>query len=455
MSQTLAFQYVLTPTGIARDMQITVDDAGRISALEQVNHGPNDGFFALPGMPNAHSHAFQRALAGQGEARVGADTFWSWREAMYALANRVTAKDMRTIAAQAFADMLRGGFTSVAEFHYLHHLPSGRPTPTMAQAVLDAADEVGIRIVLLPVFYMTGGFARAGSEPGARPEQRRFVHRDIDDFCRLLERFASRPCGLAPHSLRAVPPRLLHPLLEGAASVLGNDFPIHMHIAEQPREVDDCRNAFGLTPVDLLAETVSLSDRWNLVHATHVSRPELETMARIGVNAVLCPLTEAYLGDGIFPAADFVRLHGRIAIGSDSNARIDAVEELRLLEYGQRLSDGMRARLASEEGIGAPIWRLTAAAGARALAQPVGAIERGRYADLVVLDEAHPALLGVAPERMLDALITGGDARCIRDVYVGGRRLVQNGKVANGRRIGTRFARAMRTLWPNALDSAA
>jgi formiminoglutamate deiminase len=455
MSKSLAFQYVLTPTGIARDTRISFGDDGRITALEQVERGPRDGFFALPGMPNAHSHAFQRALAGQGEARVGADSFWSWREAMYALANRVTPKDMRAIAAQAFADMLRSGFTSVAEFHYLHHLPSGRASPAMAQAVLDAADEVGIRIVLLPVFYLTGGFARAGSELEARSEQRRFVHRDIEDFVRALERFAGRPCGLAPHSLRAVPPRLLHPLLEAAASVLGDSFPVHMHIAEQPREVDDCRNAFGLTPVDLLAETVSLNERWHLVHATHVSRAELETMARIGVGVVLCPLTEAYLGDGIFPAADFVRLRGRIAIGSDSNARIDAVEELRLLEYGQRLSDGMRARLASEEGIGAPIWRLSASAGARALGQPIGAIERGRYADLVVLDESHPALLGVAPERMLDALITGGDARCISDVYVGGERLVQNGRLANGRRIGSRFARTMRNLWPTTLESAA
>jgi formimidoylglutamate deiminase len=455
MSQALAFQYLLTPRGIARDTRIRIDESGRITSLEPVQRGPYDGFFALPGMPNSHSHAFQRALAGQGETRVGADSFWSWREAMYALANRITAKEMRAIAAQAFADMLRGGFTSVAEFHYLHHLPSGRPSPAMAQAVLDAADEVGIRMVLLPVFYVTGGFARAGSELSAREEQRRFVHRDIDAFCRLLEQVADRPCGLAPHSLRAVPPRLLHPLIEAASSVLGDGFPIHMHIAEQPREVEDCRNAFGLTPVDLLAETVSLNDRWNLVHATHVSRSELETMARIGVGAVLCPLTEAYLGDGIFPAADFVRQRGRIAIGSDSNARIDAVEELRLLEYGQRLSDGMRARLANEEGIGAPIWRLTANAGARALAQPVGAIERGCFADLVVLDENHPALLGVAPERMLDALITGGDARCIRDVYVGGRRLVQNGRVTNGRRIGSRFARTMRALWPTALESAA
>jgi len=164
MSQTLAFQYLLTPTGIARNMRITVGGDGRITALTQSERGPWDGFFALPGMPNAHSHAFQRALAGQGETRVGADTFWSWREAMYALANRVTPKDMRAIAAQAFADMLRAGFTSVAEFHYLHHLPSGRPSTAMAQAVLDAADEVGIRIVLLPVFYMTGGFSRAGAE---------------------------------------------------------------------------------------------------------------------------------------------------------------------------------------------------------------------------------------------------------------------------------------------------
>lgn len=456
MSQTLAFQHVLTPTGIARGTRLTIDDSGIIQKVEPATRGPWDGFFALPGMPNAHSHAFQRALAGQGEARAGADTFWSWREAMYGLANRVSARDLKAIAAQAFADMLRAGYTSVAEFHYLHHLPSGRPTPTMIQAVLEAADEVGIRIVLLPVYYVTGGFARAGTEPAARDEQRRFVHRSLDDFLRLLERFASRPLGIAPHSLRAVPPRLLHPLLEGARSVLGDSFPIHMHIAEQPREVEDCRHAFGLTPVDLLAETVSLNDRWHLVHATHASRSELETMARIGVGAVLCPLTEAYLGDGIFPAADFIRMGGRIAIGSDSNARLDAVEELRLLEYGQRLSDGMRARLANEEGIGAPLWRMTATAGARALGQPVGALERGHYADLVVLDESHPALLGVAPERVLDALITGGDARCIRDVYVGGVRLVQNGRLANGRRIGTRFARTMRGLWPNAaLESAA
>ncbi|MGH8400934.1 MAG: amidohydrolase family protein, partial [Gammaproteobacteria bacterium] len=348
MVTRLSFKYLLTSAGIRKDCMLSVDEAGMITAVEPAA-GPVDGYFAIPGMPNAHSHAFQRALAGFGEIPSGEDSFWSWREAMYRLARRVTPEDMFAIAHEAFLDMLRGGFTSVAEFHYLHHLPDGRPGPEMAQAVIEAARATGIHLLLLPVLYRRGGF-----EQPARDEQKRFVHEKLEDYCRLLEQLKGIPLGIAPHSLRAVEPELLVRLLEQSGRILGGQFPVHIHISEQRREVEQCLEKYDCTPIELLARSVQLDARWNLVHATHASETERRLIREHDASVVLCPITEACLGDGLFAADEFVKAGGRIAIGSDSNCRIDAVEELRLLEYGQRLRLERRARLATREGLGRP-----------------------------------------------------------------------------------------------------
>lgn len=440
MQTRLAFEYILTPDGLRHDQALVVDEAGRIERIEPAQ-GRHDGFLAIPGMPNAHSHAFQRALSGYGEVPKGQDSFWSWREAMYRLANRISPEEMFIVAREAFWDMLRGGFTSVAEFHYLHHMPDGAPGPIMARTVVAAAREAGIRLRLLPVYYQTGGF----NQP-ARDEQRRFVHRSIADFCDLLQEIHDVDLGLAPHSLRAVPPESLGELVEAVSKVIGPDFPIHIHVSEQQREVDECHATYGITPIQLLARSAKLDARWNLVHATHATAEECELIRRAGSSVVICPITEAYLGDGLFAADEFVAAGGRIAVGSDSNCRIDAIEELRLLEYGQRLRVQRRARFATTDGLGLPLWQKACAGGAQAVGQPVGELAPGKWADMVVLDRDSPALRGHDVDTYMDALIIGGSRADIADVYVGGKLRVSKGKAHGGDASAREFALTVKRL---------
>ncbi|MGH8161311.1 MAG: amidohydrolase family protein, partial [Gammaproteobacteria bacterium] len=319
----LKFRYLLTSEGWLHDQAVVVDAEGLIEAVEPAS-GPWDGALAVPGVPNAHSHVFQRALSGCGEARHGEDSFWSWREAMYGLAARVDAEALYVIARQAYGEMLAAGFTSVAEFHYLHHGVDGARGPELAEAVVRAAEDAGIRLRLLPVLYQRGGF---GQPPGAA--QARFVHERLDDFLRLLDALRAHEPGLAFHSLRAVAPETFAATLEAVHALLGRDIPVHVHIAEQRREVGDCLAATGKTPIAALLEVVDVDRHWSLVHATHASRAELEAVAASGATVVVCPLTEAYLGDGLFPGTRYLANGGNVAVGSDSNARIDAVEELR------------------------------------------------------------------------------------------------------------------------------
>ncbi len=419
--QRLSFRHILTPDGMLHDRALSVAADGRIVAIEHAGRESveaADGFLALPGIPNAHSHAFQRALAGHGEVPSGADSFWSWREAMYRLAARVTPEDCATIARQAYGEMLTAGYTSVAEFHYLHHGVDGSRGSEMAEAVIEAARKTGIRLTLLPVFYAAGGF---GVPP--KPEQARFVHTSVDDFLKLLERLRGKVAlGLAPHSLRAAPVELLPELLRGARALLGAELPIHIHVAEQSAEVEQCRAAHGCGPIELLDREVGLDRHWHLVHATHADARERALIIERGASVVICPITEAYLGDGLFPADEFVRTGGALGIGSDSNCRIDAFEELRWLEYGQRLRARARARLADHHGLGQPLWQGAVAAGARALGQTVAGLAVGQYADLIVIDERAAALAGHTAATALDALIVNGSGRDVAATFVGGRR---------------------------------
>ena len=441
MHSRLTFNYILAPEGLRRDQTLVVDAAGLIVAVEPAGRRVPDGFLALPGMPNAHSHAFQRALSGFGEEAHGEDSFWSWRTAMYRIAGRITPEDLYSVARQAYLEMLRAGFTSVAEFHYLHHLPDGQPGPQMVQAVIEAAQATGIHLVLLPVFYQKGGF-NAPPENG----QRRFVHASIEDYCERLQALRGIALGVAPHSLRAVSPADLQRLLHGASQVLGRDFPVHMHISEQQREVRECQAAFGIRPVELLARTVELGPHWNLVHATHANDAERELIVKRGATVVLCPLTEAYLGDGLFAAEELVRAGGHFAVGSDSNCRIDAVEELRCLEFGQRLRQQQRARLATTQGLGANIWQQAARGGAAALMQPVGELARGKRADMVVLDEQAAPWYGHEHATLLDAFVIGGSRHDIAAVYVGGKLLVDHGAVKDQDKAGREFAKVVARL---------
>ncbi|NJO13244.1 MAG: amidohydrolase family protein [Gammaproteobacteria bacterium] len=288
------------------------------------------------------------------------------------------------------------------------------------------------------MLYQRGGFGR---EPAA--EQMRFVHRDLDEFARLLEQLRDEPCGIAPHSLRAVPPEVLPDLVGLADELLGKDAPLHIHISEQQREVEECLAVHGRTPIHCLAEAVPLGARWSLVHATHARAAEVQLIEQTDTNLVLCPLTEAYLGDGLFPLEALGA--ARFAVGSDSNVRIDAIEELRMAEYGQRLVHRRRTALGGESDLGAALWSRTADIGARSLAQPVGALQTGRFADFAVLNLEDPLFAGLPVENVMDAWITAGSAAQLDSVWVGGERRVHRGELTcpNGLE---KFAAVMRRI---------
>ena len=426
--KTIWFEQALLPEGWASAVRIGIAD-GRIAAIEPgAEPQLEDSRYAtaLPGLPNLHSHSFQRLMAGLAEAPNGPayDDFWSWRELMYRLVGALTPDDVAAIAAMAFVEMLEAGFTRVGEFHYLHHQPDGTryaDPAEMAAAIASAAAETGIALTLLPVFYAHSGFGGAPPNEG----QRRFVN-NLDGFARLLD--ASRGAvaglpgalvGVAPHSLRAVTPQELLALETMALAT-----PIHTHVAEQINEVADCVAWSGQRPVAWLLDNATVDQRWCLVHATHIDASELKGVAASGAVVGLCPITEANLGDGIFPADAFLSAGGAFGIGTDSNVRIEAAEELRLLEYGQRLALRRRNVIALP---GASCGRTLIDAALYGGSQALGcesAIMVGSPADLVTL---APNLLGVG-DRVLDRWIFAGDGPRIDGVWRAGRQVVSDGR---------------------------
>ncbi|MDE1917191.1 MAG: formimidoylglutamate deiminase [Sphingomonadales bacterium] len=449
----LFFDEALLPGGWARNLRLTLHD-GRIATLETgATPLPGDERHgcALPGLPNLHSHAFQRGMAGLAEWRGdGADSFWTWREIMYRFVRAMTPHDVQAITAMACVEMLETGFTRLGEFHYLHHAPDGQPyadPAEMAGAIAAAAQETGIALTLLPVFYAHAGFG--GTPPG--DGQKRFLH-DIDGFARLLDASAralsalpDAVLGLAPHSLRAVTPEELRALEQ-----LAGNRPIHIHIAEQMREVEDCLAWSGARPVEWLLANAPVDERWCLVHATHMTGSETLALARSGAVAGLCPITEANLGDGVFPAAPFLDAGGRFGIGSDSNVLIDASEELRLLEYGQRLVSRARNVMARGAGqsSGGTLYRGALAGGAQALGVQAGlaGLAVGHGADIVSLDTAHPAMAARAGDARLDALVFAGGRDAIDCVWRRGEKLVTSGRHRHRRAVQERFVKTLERL---------
>jgi len=421
MRNTLTFEWVLEPAGLAGPRTLHFDAAGRIERIEPATTLERDGYLALPGMANAHSHVFQRALRGIGEGG-GHESFWLWRRAMYRLAGVLDPDELHAIATVAFAEMLEGGFTAVGEFHYLHHLRDGSRSSKMASAIAAAAGDVGIRLRLLPVYYRCGGFGRA-----AEPEQQRFVHTGLADFAQTIEHCGSDCAGIAPHSLRAVPVEELPGLIALADETLGAACPVHIHVSEQPAEVRDCVRHYARPPVLLLDEKVGLGPRWHLIHATHAGLTERRLIAARGASVVLCPLTEGQLGDGWFPAGEFVAADGRIAIGSDSNVRIDACEEMRMLEFAQRAATHQRNVLGGPLGPGLTLWRELARTGAQSVASRGGEIAVGHVADLVVLGQ-EGLLSGVPVRSAVDVLLLSGGRGEPFDVYVAGQLRVRRGR---------------------------
>ncbi|MGQ0544969.1 MAG: formimidoylglutamate deiminase [Betaproteobacteria bacterium] len=413
-------QQALLPTGWARNVRIETSEGsiasvkdGSTSSGTEVLAGPT-----LPGMANLHSHAFQRAMAGLTESRgAPEDDFWTWRELMYRFVERITPEQARAIAAQLYIEMLKHGYTAVGEFHYVHH-----PEGMLAQH-LEAAREAGIAITLLPSLYRWANF---GSRPLA-PRQKRFDS-GVKDILSSVESFQSETSpevhlGIAPHSLRAVDPGVLKELIAGVPPTT----PIHIHAAEQTKEVDECKASLGKRPVEWLLENCKVDSRWCVVHATHMTPEETRSLAASGAVAGLCPTTEGNLGDGIFPLLAYRAAGGRYGIGGDRHVSRDPAEELRLLEYVQRLSARRRNLNVGivSTSVGTTLWLEAAAGGAQALGRAMGAIAPGKRADLVVLDGQHPDLAGRGGDDVANALVFGGSTGLVRDVMVAGRWMVQ------------------------------
>ena len=413
-------------------------------AKDQVEHTRVAGLWRLPGLPNLHSHAFQRAMAGLAERQSHPeDSFWTWRELMYRFAGRVTPDSQHAIACQLYAEMLEAGYTTVCEFHYLHHQPDGRAyddPAEMSKALIAAARETGIRLTLLPVLYMSGGFdGRPLSE-----RQRRFGH-SVDGFLSLLQslRALQDPTlrvGLALHSLRAVPEAALREVL---AAVSGEPLPIHVHIAEQVGEVQDCLAIRGARPVEWLLDNVAVDSNWTLVHATHLDAAEVLGITRSGATVAICPSTEANLGDGLFPLRDFLAAGGHWGIGSDSHVSVSPVEELRWLEYGQRLVTRRRniAVSAGQPSTGELLYAQALAGGLRACGQGAAAAD-----DFILLDGEAPALAGATPDDLMDRVVFAGNRPLLRESHVAGRRVVAQGRHLQGEALAARFRAAMADL---------
>ena len=444
MQRELFFDQALLPSGWARDVRVTVADGTTVAVAQDAPRAGADHVpgIAVPGLPNLHSHGFQRGMAGLAERRgPTADSFWTWREVMYHFLQRLSPDDVEAITAFAYMEMLEAGFTTVGEFHYLHHDVDGRPYANlgeMAERIAAASAQTRIGLTLLPSFYAYGGFGGAPPVAG----QRRFIN-DPDRFLDLVQRaratVATLPegrVGIAPHSLRAVTPATLRAICRATP-----DGPIHIHAAEQLREVEECVAALGRRPVEWLLENAALDSRWCVIHATHTTPGEIAALAASQAMVALCPLTEASLGDGLFDGAAYLAAGGRFGIGTDSNIQIDAAAELRQLEYGQRLA--RRARnvmtLVEGEATGRRLYATALAAGAQALQRPIGALAVGSRADIVLLDDDHPDLTARDGDHWLDAWIFVAGRSAVKTVLVGGVTVVEAGRHTLRKPIAARF----------------
>jgi formimidoylglutamate deiminase len=446
----LLFDRLLTASGWREEVLIRVE-AGTIQAVEldpdrlgqtaaRRVHG-----HAFAGTGNIHSHTFQRGFAGLTERRGTTDDhFWTWRQAMYRFVARLSPDDVEAIAAMAFVEMLENGFTAVGEFHYLHHQPDGRPYANLAELserIVAAAAETGIGLTLLPAFYGHGGFSGAPTTLG----QRRFVC-DRDLFTRLFEgarravqSLPNGQIGVAPHSLRAVTASEMLDLV-----TLSSHRPIHIHVAEQTKEVDDCLAATGARPVQWLLDNLNITSQWCLIHATHMDRTETKRAAKSGAVAGLCPVTECNLGDGIFPATEFVAAGGTFAVGSDSNVCISLVEELRMLEYSQRLRDRSRNRLSEpHRSTGRFLFETATKSSGQALAMNIGQIAPGFRADFVVLDDDPNFFASRDGDAILDSWIFAANRSPVRDVFIAGAPIVVDGRHRRRDRIESRWRSAL------------
>jgi formimidoylglutamate deiminase len=435
---TVFARTALTAQGWQEDVAIGIGADGRIASVK-ANACPVSGDLAfdlvLPGISNVHSHAFQRSMAGLTEiaSGQGKDNFWSWREVMYAFLRRLAPGDVEVGARALYIELLKHGYTAVGEFHYLHNDIDGKPYASateLSDRVIAAAQATGIHVTHLPVMYETANFGGIPAHEG----QKRFVH-TVDAFLELLETLSVRygnaegvTLGVAPHSLRAVTPESLRRIVDALPGFGLADCPIHMHVAEQEKEVSDCVAWSSRRPAEWLFDHQEINYRWCLIHATHTTEKEVQRIAKSGATIGFCPTTEANLGDGIFLAESYLRARGSFAIGSDSNVCVSPWEELRLMEYAQRLNARKRAALCTEStpSVGRTLFTAAATGGAKALGIRAGQIASGCRADLVALSRDHALLAEKAGDAILDTLIFAITPK-ITDVFVAGKRVIKNG----------------------------
>jgi formiminoglutamate deiminase len=452
MLRAYLFEKALLPSGWADHVLVEVDDAGaiaRVAAGAARADAERISGIALPGMPNLHCHAFQKGMAGLAERRGPAnDSFWTWREVMYRFLAALTPDDVEAIAAFAYVQMLEAGFTRVGEFHYLHHNITGAPyadVAEMASRIASASVTTGIGLTLLPCLYTYGSFGNAAPNPG----QVRFLN-STDRFLTLMARsreiVAAVPganFGIAPHSLRAVSPDQLRAVIAAFPQV-----PVHIHAAEQTKEVDDCVASLGARPVQWLLDNAAVDARWCLIHATHMTVDETIGLASAGAVAGLCPLTEGSLGDGIFNGELFLQNNGRFGIGTDSNIEIDAPGELRQLEYSQRLKHRSRNVMTTKEGqsSGRSLYENALKGGAQALGGNLGAIETGCRADIVILNSAHPDLAGASGDMVLDVYVFSAGRGLIDRVIAGGAPVVEGGRHRGREAIAEKYRKTVARL---------
>jgi formimidoylglutamate deiminase len=427
----------LLASGWADSVEIKIDATGNITTIS-----PDLPYFdgdrvevLIPAIPNVHSHAHQRAMAGLGE-RAGdtQDSFWTWRKVMYHYLERIQPDNLFHIAAQLYLEMLKAGYSCVGEFQYLHHDLNGQAYDNRAEMslqCLQAATQVGIGFTALPVLYRYGGFGSAAALDG----QKRFLNQ-ADGFIEIVKSLQSATTnnancsvGIAPHSLRAINRDLLAEVIASLESLAA----IHVHGAEQTKEVDDCLDWCGKRPVEWLFENFDVDQKWCLIHATHINKQETAAMAGSDCVAGLCPTTEANLGDGLFNAREYFAQRGCWAIGSDSHISIDPVEELRWLEYGMRLQTRGRNVLVSDvsANTGRNLLDGALAGGAQACGRNIGSIAEGYRADFVVLDHEHPRLYGRSKDDLIDSWIFSGNSNLVRDVYIGGNKVIDHGHHAD------------------------
>ncbi|MDG4896768.1 formimidoylglutamate deiminase [Mesorhizobium sp. WSM4976] len=442
-------EQALLPEGWQSNVRIAFDGdrISKVDAGSSAQPGDERHAIVVPGMPNLHSHAFQRGMAGLAELRgPSADSFWSWREVMYRFALSMTPDQVEAVAAQLYIEMLEAGFSRVGEFHYLHHDRNGHPYANiaeMAERIAAAAAGTGIGLTLLPVFYAHSAFGGAPPNEG----QRRFIN-DVGRFERLLEKaregvrsLEQAVVGVAPHSLRAVTPDELNSI-----AAMSPNGPIHIHVAEQVKEVEDCVAWSGKRPVEFLLANADVDEHWCLIHATHMTEAETVDMATAGAIVGLCPITEANLGDGTFAAPLFIEQGGRFGVGSDSNVLIGLPDELRQLEYSQRLAHRARNVLARAGGsTGRALFDASLDGGGQALGAGPSRIAAGGAADLVSLEQNHPSLAGKAGDAILDAWIFANGTK-VDCVWVHGRKQVSGGRHAKREVVAKRFREVMAAL---------